>query len=131
MTTITKNKSSFLTSGGIIMILVNLSTAPSVLGLVIPMLISSMGIAIIRPSASAGAIKMVDKKIVGSASAMFSFFSFIGAAVFTTLTTKLNYDSILPFGILLALLGLGATLSAMLTQTAKSSQHQQIQGFNQ
>lgn len=115
--------------GGIIMILINSFTTPSLIGLVLPMFISSMGIAVIRPSASAGAIKMVDKKIVGSASAMFSFFSFIGAAFFTTLTTKLNYDSILPFGILLAFLGMGATLSAMLTQTVLDKKYEQIQSF--
>lgn len=109
----------FILAGGALMLLINLIMKPTLLGLVIPTFVSAIGVGIIRPSASAGAIKLVDKKIAGSASALFSFFSFIGAAIFTTLTTKLDYHSMLPFGILLFVLGIAATLSALFTNATR------------
>lgn len=110
--------SVFILAGGIFMVMVNFLMPPSLPSLVMPMLVSAIGVGIIRPSASAGAMRLVDKKIAGSASAMFSFFSFIGAAFFTVITTKLSYHSLQPFGILLMMLGAGAVSGSILTRLA-------------
>jgi Bcr/CflA subfamily drug resistance transporter len=108
--------SIFIFAGGVVMVITNLLIKPSLLGLMIPTFISSIGVGIIRPSASAGAIRIADKKIAGSAAAMFSFFSFIGSAVFTSLTAKFSYHSLLPFALLLSVLGIAALFSAILVR---------------
>lgn len=108
--------SSIILIGGIIMLFINLIFSNSLLGLICPMFLSSIGIGIIRPNASAGYMQLIDKKQSGSASALFGLFSFMGPAVFTSITTKIPTTSVLPLAIYIIIIGLLGTLSSRLTQ---------------
>jgi len=72
-----------ITSGGLLMVIINTILTLTLLTFILPMFISIVGIGMIRPTASAGAMSLAEKKISGSAAAGFNFISFAGGAATT------------------------------------------------
>ncbi len=58
--------------GGLLMLFVNLGMSLSVWSFMLPMFVTTVGIGMIRPTASAGAMAMADRKVAGSAAAGFN-----------------------------------------------------------
>ncbi len=101
--------------GAIIMLLIHLIIPHNIFSLIGPMFMSSIGIGVIRPNASAGYMQLIDKKFSGSASALFGLFSFLGSAIFTSITTLLTTNSVLPFAYFIVVIASLSYLSSKLT----------------
>ncbi len=86
----------FILLGALFAILMGVLIGENIYTLMLPMWIATIGIGMIRPSASAGAIALAEHKITGSAAALFNFSSFVGGSISTYLVanftlTVVNY----------------------------------------
>lgn len=74
----------------------------------LPMFITTIGIGLIRPSASGGVMRLSEQHNAGSAAAAFNFCSFMGGSIATTLTATyiLNVNAFAMFIIVLAVFAL-------------------------
>ncbi|WP_119328911.1 multidrug effflux MFS transporter [Cysteiniphilum halobium] len=100
-----------LVTGAILTILLNIIFTSNIYTLVLPMWITTLGYAMIRPTASAGAISSAPHQITGSAAALFNFMSFFGGAIATFLLTQFTMTNI-HFAIFILAIGLLAVVFA-------------------
>ncbi|MFZ9035631.1 MAG: multidrug effflux MFS transporter [Francisellaceae bacterium] len=89
--------------GTVATLIINLLVISDVFTLMLPMSITTMGFAAIRPTASAGCMHVAPKQIAGSAAAMFNFMSFTGGAISTAVVSMLPVN-IVNFSILVVIL---------------------------
>lgn len=76
---------TILAFGALLMLICGFVWGSSIYTFVVPMVVVVMGVGFVRPVASAGAMIGVEKDLSGSAAAGFSFVSFIGATICSTL----------------------------------------------
>ena len=95
--------------GGLIMWALNTIWGLSIYTFMIPIFITTVGIGMIRPTASAGAMSQVERNVAGSAAAFFNFFSFV-AGSFATVIASRTVEHAASFGLFIALMGLCALL---------------------
>ncbi|GGG05455.1 MULTISPECIES: multidrug effflux MFS transporter [Cysteiniphilum] len=100
-----------LVIGAALTILLNVIFTSNIYTLVLPMWITTLGYAMIRPTASAGAISSAPHHITGSAAALFNFMSFLGGAIATFLLTQFTMTSI-HFATFVLVIGLLAIICA-------------------
>lgn len=100
-----------LVIGAVLTILLNVIFTSNIYTLVLPMWITTLGYAMIRPTASAGAISSAPHHITGSAAALFNFMSFLGGAAATFLLTQFTMTSI-HFATFVLVIGLLAIICA-------------------
>lgn len=86
----------------------------SLLTFMIGILVMLGGVGMIRPTAAAGAMHIFPKKVAGSASALFLFFSFIGGMVCTSVSGYLISLSVNDFLNLLAVLSVFAVIVSLI-----------------
>lgn len=91
-------------AAGVLMWLLNIFVSENILTFMAPIFIATIGIGIIRPAASAGAMQLVDSKIAGSAAAFYNFFSFVSGAFATMCVAKVIHHAT-GFGIFMAMMG--------------------------
>ena len=96
-----------IASGGLIMYLLNHYFTNTIYTFMLPMFLTTIGIGMIRPTASAGAMQAAPHKIAGSASAFFNFISFVSSSIATTLTA-LFISQVAGFGLFIVLVGIAA-----------------------
>lgn len=94
----------FLFSGGISMFLLNANSEINLYNFAIPMFFASMGAGLVRPTASASAMKLAPSSLAGSASAIFNFVTFTFGAIASHFSTQFIH-SVFVFGLLISLLG--------------------------
>jgi hypothetical protein len=70
----------------------------------IPVFFTTLGIGMIRPTASAGAMQAVQSNLAGSAASLFNLISFISGTIAITFTTKFIEDGI-NFGMFIGVMG--------------------------
>ncbi|ODN43178.1 hypothetical protein BGC07_09940 [Piscirickettsia litoralis] len=99
---------------GLLLFVTHLVWPNSSLSVILPVLMTTTAIGIIRPTASAGAMRLVDRKIAGSAASLFNFASFIGGGV-STLTISFLPLSVNTLAGLIFVFGLFAILFAYST----------------
>ena len=104
--------------------IINDISAQSILTLMIPIFITTLGIGLIRPTASAGAMTSTPHEIAGFAAAGFSLLSFIGGALLTTLAS-LWITTMVAFGLFIALFGSIAVIYATRCNVALKSGFEQ------
>lgn len=109
-----------ITIGASILLLINLNGS-SVWKIVAPMIVATLGVGTIRPTASAGAMNIFPPNIAGSAAALFSFFSFAGGAIFTVIAGKLAMYSTIEFASAILILGVLAIVTALRCQTKETA----------
>jgi DHA1 family bicyclomycin/chloramphenicol resistance-like MFS transporter len=90
---------------GVLMWILNTTISENIYTFMGPIFITTIGIGIIRTTASAGAMQLVEKNIAGSASAFFNFFSFVFGSFATMLITKIIHEAS-TFGLFILILGL-------------------------
>ena len=78
------------------------------------MWLTTLGYAIIRPTASTGAISSAPYSLTGSAAALFNFTSFTGGAITTFLLTKFSITTI-HFAVFVLIIGLLACIFSFYT----------------
>ncbi|TNF69361.1 MAG: Bcr/CflA family efflux MFS transporter [Gammaproteobacteria bacterium] len=100
----------FLTIGGLCFLLGSLWFNESFLVVTVSMLITTIGVGIIRPIASAGAMQVVEAKVSGSASALFNLVSFLGGAVSTWVMGLIPDVTTFDFSIVNIILGVVACI---------------------
>lgn len=104
----------FLLFGGFLMWLINHYMINSLSSFMLPMFLATIGIGLIRPTASTGALQLANIKIAGSATALFNFCAFVAGSLATTLTSQW-ITQVSAFGLFVALMALlGLILSFML-----------------
>jgi len=72
--------------GACVMIVSNVLWGANIYTFLLPMAWITVGLGMIRPTASAGAMRQADKSISGSAASGFNFFSFVGGSICTALS---------------------------------------------
>ena len=96
--------------GGLLMLLINLFTKPTILTFMLPVFITTIGAGIIRPTANGGAMQIAPKQSIGSAASCFNFISFGSGAIVSIFSLEIIHTIpefgvfILTFGCLSALL---------------------------
>lgn len=100
---------SIIFFGGFLMWGVNLYFPTNIYTFMLPMFITTIGIGLIRPTASASALQLSPRQIAGSASAFFSFVSFIAGSIATTISAKLIYH-VSSFGLFIMIMAISALL---------------------
>jgi MFS transporter, DHA1 family, multidrug resistance protein len=99
--------------GAVLLVILNVFvSSDNLYTLLVPIFIVFTGVGFVRPTASAGALTTAPKEIAGFASALFSFFSFVGGAIFS-LTGHYAGLHPLHLGWLLALTAVLALVSAV------------------
>lgn len=93
-----------ITSGGILMFISAYMFSSTIYTLMMPMFITTLGIGMIRPTASAGAMQLVEKRVAGTAASFFNLFSFVSGTIAIMVTTKL-VSSIVGFGFFITIMG--------------------------
>lgn len=101
-------------SSGIIMWLLNDFYAVNIYTFIFPIFLTIIGIGMIRPVTSAGAMQQVQKNITGSAASFFNLFSFTSGTVAIFITTKLIHY-VANFGVFIAIMGGAALLMLTLS----------------
>lgn len=94
--------------GGLILWISNLALT-NLYTFMLPMFLITLGIGMIRPTASAGAMSIAPHKLAGSAAAFFNFISFVGGSMATVVTAKL-INQVSHFGVFVMLMGISAIL---------------------
>lgn len=89
---------------GIIMWLLNYYLTANIYSFVLPMFLTTIGIGMIRPTASAGAMQLSERNNAGSAAALFNFIAFICGSIATTIATQLIHQPA-SFGVFIVLVG--------------------------
>ena len=102
---------ALITIGAICMLLLNQLIAACLLTFIIPMLIITLGIGFIRPSAIVGALSQTDKKLAGTAAAGFNFCAFVGGSICTSFSGHLHLP--LNFACFATLAGASALLLSL------------------
>ncbi len=109
------NGTCLILAGGLLMLVLNLLITANIFTFMIPMLIATLGIGLIRPSASAVALSSSPKNLAGSASAGFNFMSFLGGTMTTSIIGSLVVTT-LNFAILLCGLAMLAFIASYLNR---------------
>ncbi len=115
-----------LSTGSAITLIVNLVLNASIWSLVLPMWVATLGVAMIRPTASSGAMSTAPVEISGSAAALFNFMSFIGGALSTFVIACLQVNPV-NFSLFILLLGMMACLVIIYTFGFKLSADKELQ----
>jgi DHA1 family bicyclomycin/chloramphenicol resistance-like MFS transporter len=89
---------------GLIMAILNLYVS-NIYSFILPVFLMTVGIGMIRPTASAYAMQLVEAQIAGSAAAFFNFSSFTLGSLSTFLSSKLVHN-VSTFGLLIAIIAL-------------------------
>ena len=87
--------------------------------IVLPFAIVCVGVGIIRPTASAGAMNIIPSQMAGKTAGMYNFISFIGAGITTYFVNLLVKDNIHPFVYLMlaiSILGMFFSLLPVITK---------------
>ena len=95
--------------GGLVMWLLSLYFSENIYTFMVPIFIVTLGIGTIRPTASAGAMQLVESKVAGSAASFFNIFSFVSGTVAISVTSQLIHD-VSNFGLFMACMGGSALL---------------------
>lgn len=91
-------------SGGVMMWLLNIFYAMNIYTLMIPIFFTTIGIGMIRPTASAGAMQHVQRNLAGSAASLFNLISFVSGTIAITFATKFIQNEV-NFGLYIGALG--------------------------
>lgn len=110
---------SLLLLGTLVLLLIGYLVPLSLVSLLIPTMITFLGIGFIRPTAAAGAMHIFPSKVAGSASALFMFFCFIGGMITTGFTARLAATSLMDFAWLLFVLAFIAFAFGLGVQAAR------------
>ena len=102
--------------GGLSMALLTLFFKPNLGDIVLPMFIMTLGIGLMRPTASSGAVKIFPATIAGSASAMYSFVSFLLSAILVCFIHSILSISISLLGAIIFGLGVLSLFAAVRSQ---------------
>tara|TARA_R110000868_G_scaffold8205_8_gene42809 strand:- start:10932 stop:12065 length:1134 start_codon:yes stop_codon:yes gene_type:complete len=81
---------SLLLLGTLATLILNSIFTPTLILLLIPMWVATVGVACVRPTASSGAMSVSPKKIAGSSAAVFNFVSFVGGSISTYIVSLLH-----------------------------------------
>ena len=100
----------FIFIGGVTMWALNGFFTENIYTFVVPIFIIITGIGMIRPTASAGAMQLIQSKVAGSAASFFNLFSFVSGTVAIAISGKLIHH-LFSFGIFIALMGAAAILA--------------------
>lgn len=95
--------------GGLMMAIINVHSILDLYTFILPMFVTTLGIGMIRPTASTGAMQLADNKVSGSASAFFNFVSFLGGTTATMLSAKF-INQVTSFGLFIAIMATGGLL---------------------
>jgi len=104
---------ALITLGGLILLTFSCIFTLQLWMITLPMFIMTLGVGLMRPTASAGALQAFPATIAGSASAMYSFISFGVSAIFIGFVHCILNDNLTIFAALILMLGLLSRLSAM------------------
>ncbi len=99
---------------GLVLLVASSVWPQSALAAIIPILMATTAIGVIRPTASAGAMSLVEPKVAGSAASMFSFASFLGGGI-STLAISLLPFSVSILALFIMLFGAIAVVCALYT----------------
>ncbi len=99
----------FILIGGLIMWVSNIFLPTNIYTFMVPMFISTIGISIIRPTAGAGAMQLAERKVAGSASALYNFLSFMGGSIASAVTSHV-VSHVASFGLFIVVMGILALL---------------------
>jgi MFS transporter, DHA1 family, multidrug resistance protein len=102
----------FLAFGALLMMLCAFMWGSSIYTFVGPMAVVAVGVGFIRPIASSGAMLGIEKRLSGSASAGFSFLSFVGGTVCSAVASHLRH-SVIHFACFILAVGLLAIVFAV------------------
>lgn len=95
--------------GGLIMWLLNLYSPENIYTFMFPMFIATLGMGTIRPTASAGAMRLIESKVAGVAASFFNIFSFASGTIAISVTTQFIHD-VSGFGLFMMCMGISAFL---------------------
>jgi Bcr/CflA subfamily drug resistance transporter len=101
---------------GLLMWLLNILFTENIYVFMIPIFLTTVGIGMIRTTASAGAMQLVQSQIAGSAAAFFNLFSFISGFLAINITTKLIH-TVAGFGLFITVMGAAALFATQLFLT--------------
>ncbi|MCF6765135.1 multidrug effflux MFS transporter [Thiotrichales bacterium 19S3-7] len=100
----------FLVIGGLCFLFGSICFSQSFLVVTLSMFVTTIGVGIIRPLASAGAMQVVEANVSGSASALFNLLSFLGAAFSTWIMGLIVNVNAFDFSIVNIILGVIACM---------------------
>lgn len=108
-----------ITLGGLSLLILSLIFKLELWMITVPMFVMTLGVGLMRPTASTGALQSFPAIIAGSASAMYSFISFGVSALFIGVVHFILQDNLAVFAAMITVFGLFAGLSALRSEEEK------------